>query len=1260
MDRIYFTVNGVKCYVGCEVSSHVTLLDYLRDYLELRGTKYMCREGGCGACIVSVVKTPGAAPTSVNACLVSITSCYNWDITTIEKIGNRHDGYHPIQKTLAEYNGSQCGYCSPGWVMALYSLLQSKNNLTMFEIEQSFGSNVCRCTGYRPILDAFKKFAKDAPKRINLEDIEDMPKCKKNGSPCTKKCTDEDDWCVITKEDYPNILEIDLKDGKCWFRVSTIRDIFEVFKRRGVESYMLVAGNTAKGAYPIDDYPSTLIDISGVSELKGWQKDQNLVVNAGTTLSELLDIFQAASTDDDFTYMSAFYDHLRLVAHIPVRNIGTIAGNLMIKHKHNEFPSDLFLLFETVGAQLTICPRRGFKKTVTMQDFLKTDMKGSVILNVLLPPLNKEYRVKTYKIMPRAQNAHAIVNAGFLYRIRPSDNILRQCRIVYSGLQSPYTRATLTEKYLFGKKIFTNETLQAALNILSHELVAVENPPEPSPAYRKQLALGLFYKSLLALCPESILNPLYKSGATKIHETRPVSDGRQIFDTNPSLWPLTKPLQKVEALIQCAGEAPYTEDLPAFPHEVFASFVLSTEGSGTIINIDPSRALSEPGVIAFYSAKDIPGLNSFTPADSVLYSSNEEVLCSGAIQYYNQPIGIIVADSRHLADRAAKMVHATYKNVKKSILDVKEAKKDPDRLTQFASNEATNTGTDIAKTFKGENTIYSQYHFTMETLVCVTRPVEDGVEVHSATQWMDGTQIMISRALNLDSNSIDVYVRRLGGAYGIKISRSTQLAIASSLVAVKLNRPVRFIQALTTNMRAVGKRLPCSTDFEVSVNKSGVIQHVDYKFYSDQGYKINETFYLLMTDLYYNLYDSSRWTFKGYNVLTDTHKNTWCRAPGTLEAVAMAENILERISYELDLDPAEVRIANVDTTTHNDIIEMYQTLKSKSDLTERRAAVQKFNTENRWKKRGLRVAFMRWTPVGGLILDVNLSVYHGDGTVAITHSGIEMGQGINTKAIQIAAYFLKIPVEKIKIKGNNTIIGPNAFISGGSLASQNVGIGVQRACEELNARLAPVKEATPNATWEEIITAAYNQGIDLQSHGFVNSSDAQNYNIYGVCFAEVEVDILTGEHEVLRVDLLEDVGRTVNPEVDVGQIEGSFVMALGYWTSENVVRDLTTGEILTNRTWNYHVPQAKDIPRDFRVYLRKNSYSNDTILGTKSVGEPPACLANVITYALREAITSARYDMKIPKTQYFEIDGSWTLDKICMYSETKFENFKFT
>ncbi|CAH2233055.1 jg18402 [Pararge aegeria aegeria] len=446
-------------------------------------------------------------------------------------------------------------------------------------------------------------------------------------------------------------------------------------------------------------------------------------------------------------------------------------------------------------------------------------------------------------------------------------------------------------------------------------------------------------QGLLSLCPSNILNRRHVSGAVKLSETRPVSEGRQIFETNPSLWPLNQPIPKLEALIQCAGESSYTEDIPTLPKEVFAAFVLTTVGLGTIDRIDPSRALES-------------------------------------------------------------------------------------------------------------------------------------------------------------------------------------------------------------------------------------------------------------------------WNFKAYNAVTDTPSNSWCRSPGTLENVAMAELILERISYELNLDTFDVRLANLDTTNHSDLQEMAETMKNNSQYTERKAAVEKFNLDNRWKKRGLKASFLRWTPIGYTHLDVNMSVYSDDGSVAIAHAGVEMGQGINTRAAQVCAYLLKIPLEKIQIKPNDTTIGPNVFPSGGSLTSQNVSVGIRRCCEELLSRLEPVRSQMNNPTWEELIKKAYEMEIDLQVHNLVNTKDIQSYHIYGIALAEVEVDGLTGEWQFIRADILEDTGRSVNPEIDVGQVEGAFIMGTGYWTSENLVYNPDTGELLTNRTWEYWVPQARDIPQDFRIYFRKRSFSNDVILGAKGLWSP--------------------------------------------------------
>ncbi|KAJ2951525.1 hypothetical protein O0L34_g13677 [Tuta absoluta] len=1258
MDRITFKLNGEDHSVGSEISSDVTLLDYIRNYAEFRGTKYMCREGGCGACIVGAVKKPGEVPIAVNSCLVSVTSCQDWEITTVEKVGNKLDGYDPVQTTLAQYNGTQCGYCTPGWVMSMYCLKNSKKPLTKLDIEKSFGSNICRCTGYRPILEAFKTFA--TADSDELRDIEDLKICKKDGNLCNKEKCEEDEWCLVTGDDVSQkVTQINLKDGRKWFRVNSISDIFTILHSEGDDSYMLVSGNTSKGVIPVSEYPRILIDISSVAELKGWSLDQNLVIGAGSTLNEALDILMHMSQVEYFSYLKNLYDHANLVAHIPVRNLGSIAGNLMMKHMYNEFPSDIFLLLETVGAQLTIMNNFGMKRTLTMQQFLKANMRSNLIVNVLFPPLSDEYKTVVYKIMPRSQSAKAMVNAGLLLKLSTLDSTVQEARIVFGNISPTFIRATKTESYLIGKNLFKNETLQEAIRHLKNELNPVEMPPEPSAEFRKQLAINLFYKGLLHICPPSKIGSRHRSGLIRLKEIRPVSDARQIYDTDPTLWPVNQPIPKLEALIQCAGEAPYSEDLPSFPKEVFGAFVLSNVASATIKSIHPEKALAYPGVIAFYSAKDIPGVNSFTPWETTYYPVKEELLADKEVQYYNQPIGVIVAESRVIAERAAKLVEVKYTNIKNPVIDIEEAIKDPSRNTQAATAAAKETGSDVKKVIKGKHTIYGQYHFTMETLVCVSKPTEEGLEVHTATQWMDGVQEITAKALNMDINKVDVHVRRVGGAYGIKIARSSQVAIACSMVAKLLNRPCRFIQALTTNMKAVGKRLPCINTFEVAVNEQGVIQYNNYDIYEDNGYIINEPFNFYVIDAYNNCYSNERWNFKIFNTVTNTPSNTWCRSPGTLESIAFAEILMERISYEMSLDPLEVRLANVNEAKYPDIRSMADNLKSTAKYNERRAAVNKFNEENRWKKRGLRFSISRWSTLGTQYLNINVSVYHGDGTVAITHCGIEMGQGVNTKAAQVAAYLLKIPLEKIQIKANNTIIAPNGFISGASLTSQSILAGIQNACEELLQRLEPARKELTNPTWEELVKKAFDMSINLQSQGFIDSSVKQTEDILGIALVEVEVDILTGEYEILRVDLLQDVGRSVSPQIDIGQVEGSFVMGLGYWTVEDLVYDKKTGELLSDRTWYYHVPQARDIPQDFRIYFKKNSYSTDQFFGAKATGEPPICLAVGITFALREAIAEARLESGFPCNEWFDIAGPFTSEKILMACETKTTDFKF-
>ncbi|XP_052737986.1 uncharacterized protein LOC112054963 isoform X1 [Bicyclus anynana] len=1255
MDRVNFSVNGVKHSVGGEVRSTTTLLDYLRRHLELRGTKYKCLEAGCGACIVSAVKCHGDAPQGVNSCMVMITSCQDWDITSIEKVGNRLEGYHPLQTTLAAKAGSQCGYCSPGMVMNMYSYLKAKPR-TMLEIERALSSNLCRCTGYRPILEAFKTFASDCPKPSDILDIEDLKICKKSGELCSESKCEHSEWCIVPKRN--KVLYIKLSDDRDWFRVDTLDEVFYIWQEKGTESYMLVNGNTGKGVYPILEYPKLLIDISDVLELKSYYMDQNLVLGGGTTLFEVLEIFKSLAHTEGFTYLNVLNDHIEKVANITVRNLATVAGNLSLKNQHSDFKSDIFLLFETVGASVTILTGPGNKVVLTMQEFLIENMRGKIILNVLLPPLSNEYKIATFKIMPRSQNAHALVHAGFLYKVDETFTV-SESRIVYSGLTSTITRAYETEMYLKGKVLFTNETLQCALDILKKELVFVKHLLDPPIEYKLQASLGLFYKGLLELCPPTLLKPTYCSGAIKLRDSRPVSKSLQVFETNPALWPLNEPIPKIDGLIQCAGEAKYADDTPSLSGEVFLAFVLAKVPLGTIQKIDPSIALSEPGVIAFYSAADIPGVNSYIPAPNIFNLTDEELFCNGEVKYYDQPVGVIVAECESIAKKAANLVHIEYSNIRKPVIDIKINKYDPNKYTVFSIHPATEVGPDTTKVIKGEDTIYSQYAFTMETLACVAYPTEEGIKLISTTQWMDLVQQAVARVLMIDENRVDVYVRRIGGGYGYKITRSAQIAVACSLVVYKLNRPCRFTTPIDVNMRATGKRLPCSRNYEVHVNSKGEIQYLKEDLFSDNGYVYNEPLMQFADDIYYNCYKKTRWGHTGYNAVTDTASNSWVRSPGTIECVAMAELVIERICYELNLDALEVRSKNLDTELYKDLLELTDTLKTNSHYNERKVKVDEYNKNNRWKKRGLRFSWLRWPSKGSQTFEVNMSVYSDDGTVSITHGGIEMGQGINTKAIQIAAYFLKLPVDKIQVKPNDTMVAPNGIASGASVTSQNIGIGVRRCCEQLLERLAPIRIQLVNPTWKELIKEAYNQQVDLQVHYYTSMKDFQQYDVYVVTLAEVEIDVLTGEHTILRVDLIEDVGRSVNPEVDLGQIEGAFIFGLGYWTSEHLVYHPDTGELLTDRTWEYWIPQALDIPQDFRVYFRRRSFSNEVILGAKATGEPATCMGISVAFALREAISLARLESGIPTTQWFQIDGPFTVDKICVACETQCEDFKF-
>ncbi|KAJ6644053.1 Xanthine dehydrogenase [Pseudolycoriella hygida] len=1238
-----------------------SLNTFIRNYAHLKGTKFMCLEGGCGVCIVTL---KGVHPVTkknrtwaVNSCLWPVFSCHGLEVTTIEGVGNKKDGYHPAQERLWKMNGTQCGYCSPAMIMNMYSLLEANDGkVTMEEIENSFGGNICRCTGYRPILDAFKSLAVDADEKLIAAcmDIEDLSKvCPKTGSPCAGSC-----------HKVPKVpVHLNFGEGnKQWHKVYDLQSLFNVLSKSGSKPYMLVAGNTAHGVYRRSEDLEVFIDVNDVDELRSHSMSNELIIGANVNLTETMDILSKASTEHGFEYCKLLVKHIDLIANVPVRNSGTIAGNLSIKHAHKEFPSDMFIILEGCGATLTITENGTTTTSVSVADYLQTDMTKKVLLNVKLPLLDPNlYKFRSYKITPRAQNAHAYVNAAFLVKFNGCR--VDSARICFGGIKPSFIHACDTEKILQGKTFYTDETLQSAITTLNNEIHPDWVLPDASPEYRKNLAISLFYKFVLNTAPEGKVKPEHQSGGEILQRT--LSSGMQTFDTYKDKFPLNQPLPKYEGLIQVSGEAQYVNDIPNMDNELWAAFVPTSKVRAKIGKIDASEALKIPGVRYFFSAKDIPGKNNFSPTKLFGVVEEEEIFVGqdSEILFYGQPAGVILADTMDLANSAATKVKITYvesesvysmaRSFLNPLLGVESGKqiiptlqdayalKAVDRFTDSERNrKATHYGTNTTKTISGRFEIGGQYHYTMETQTTCCVPAEDGMDVYSSTQWMDYTHIAVAECLKVPENSINMVVRRLGGGYGGKISRGSQIACACALACHLTHRPVRFVMTIESNMTTIGKRFALINEYVIEVDDNGKIQKLKNNFAQDYGCSLNDSVEIFVTELFNNCYLTDTWDSKGQMVRTDAPSHTWCRAPGTTEGMAMIENIMEHISREVGKDRMSVRLANMrDDSKIKTMLPGF--LKDAGKLKQ----VDEFNKKNRWRKRGIAVVPMRY-PINYLgNFAAFVCIYHYDGTVAISHGGIEMGQGINTKVAQVAAHVLGIPYKFVKVKPSNNLISANSSVTGGSITSEVVCFAVKKACETLLDRLKPVRNEMKDAKWPELTKAAYAKLIDLSATHMFKATETQPYVLWGLSCAEIETDLLTGNIQLRRVDILEDTGESLSPLVDVGQVEGAFVMGIGYWLTELLVYNRENGELLTNRTWTYKPPGAKDIPVDFRIKFLQKSSNPFGVLRSKTTGEPAVCMSIVVLFALRYALESARKDAGITE-KWFKLGAPTTPDII--------------
>jgi xanthine dehydrogenase/oxidase len=369
------------------------------------------------------------------------------------------------------------------------------------------------------------------------------------------------------------------------------------------------------------------------------------------------------------------------------------------------------------------------------------------------------------------------------------------------------------------------------------------------------------------------------------------------------------------------------------------------------------------------------------------------------------------------------------------------------------------------------------------------------------------------------------------------------------------------------------------------------------------------------------------------------------------------ETIIEHVASALKIDPLEVRLANLykkgDITPvlqplvyfNADII--IDQLRESSEYEKRRSEIKTFNEANRWKKRGISLVPMKWGAGMQGNFNCMISIYAADGSVSLSGGGIEIGQGFNTKITQVCAYALQIPMDLISNKYTDTNTNPNAAPTGGSRTTEQMAYAVMQCCAIINKRLEPVREQMPAGyTWQQLILRAAVQGVDLSARFNENRQQTTPfvYEVYAAACSEAIVDVLTGETQILRTDILYDCGQCLNGTIDIGQAEGAFVMGMGFWLHEKVMYDPDSGLNLTNGTWEYKPPSSKDIPVDFRVSFLRNSPNPLGFLGAKAVGEPPLCLAPSVAFAAKRAIEAARAE--INNSTYFALNSPATVDAI--------------
>ena len=736
------------------------------------------------------------------------------------------------------------------------------------------------------------------------------------------------------------------------------------------------------------------------------------------------------------------------------------------------------------------------------------------------------------------------------------------------------------------------------------------------------------------------------------------------------------------AHLHVAGAAPYIDDLPELAGTLHCALGLSPVAHGRLLGIDLARLRAQPGVVAVFTAQDIPGPNDCGPIvhdDPILAEWGDQ----GTVRHVGQPVFAVVASSRDAARRAAALASQVLQiEPLPAVLTALEAH----ALQQYvvpplhlARGDAASALAAAPHRLQGNFSLGGQEQFYLEGQISYAIPQEDGgLLVHCSTQHPSEMQHLVAHAMGLASHQVQVQCRRMGGGFGGKESQSALFACVAALAARTLQRPVKLRPDRDDDMLITGRRHGFEFAYDVGYDAAGRVLGVTVDMVTNAGHSADLSPPVMTRALCH--FDNAYWlpnvAMRGYCARTNTQSNTAFRGFGGPQGALAIEVILDSIARQLGHDPLAVRQANFygtssqNVTPYEQVVEdniiapLVAQLARRCDYTARRAAIAAHNATSPVLQRGLAL-----TPVKfGISFNVAhfnqagaLVHVYADGSVLVNHGGTEMGQGLNTKVAQVVAQELGLDFDRVRVTATDTQKVANTSATAASTGADLNGKAAQDAARQVRQRLATfwaglvgvdaatVRFANGQASsgsqqihFNALVAQAYAARVQLWSDGFYatpglhwNRETLKGrpffYFAYGAACAEVVVDTLTGEHKVLRADVLHDVGRSLNPAIDIGQVEGAFIQGMGWLTMEELHwhpmdGSRNAGKLLTHAPSTYKIPTANDCPAHFDVQLYDADdgahQAADTIHRSKAVGEPPLLLPFSVFLAIRDAISA--------------------------------------